>query len=136
MMSIEYIEQLSRESGEVAERNDVVPTYLRPEELEEWRADFAEGIYPSFPFPDIGDYEPSHYELEETLFVDHSGFGVSGEPALTIGEFLEELEAGFYYAIVQTGQFQLYIGKFRYQSVAAGSIDEKRTEKRLQSHGR
>ena len=69
--------------------------------------------YPPFLFPNIGDAVPKGWELVETYFVDSSGFGQIGEPALTVGQFIEKLEVGFAYAIVETGQFQVHIGKFK-----------------------
>lgn len=62
--------------------------------------------------PNIGSYEPSGFTEIDRLFVDKSGFGSPGEPALTPEQFLGKVKAGLYYAIVQEGQFQLYIGVF------------------------
>jgi len=56
---------------------------------------------------------PKAWELIDTLFVDSSGFGGPGEPALTIEEFHSKIKAGFGYAIVEAGQFQVYVGVFR-----------------------
>jgi hypothetical protein len=53
------------------------------------------------------------YEPEgEALFVDTSGFGAPDEPALTLTQFLDELEADKAYALVEVGQFQAYVQKF------------------------
>jgi len=74
---------------------------------------------PPFPFPNIGDHRPDGWELEDTLFCDSSGFGSSGEPALTTEQLIEKLlnrhaEPGvFGYAIIEEGQFQLHLGVFR-----------------------
>jgi hypothetical protein len=61
----------------------------------------------------IGDNIPIGYELTETFFVDASGFGSEGEPALTFQQFLSKVKAGFYYGIKQAGQFQVYINEFK-----------------------
>lgn len=46
------------------------------------------------------------------FFVDTSGFGAPGEPALTIEEFAALARPGFGYGLVETGQFQAHIGVF------------------------
>ncbi|HDY89155.1 MAG TPA: hypothetical protein ENH82_13700 [bacterium] len=51
--------------------------------------------------------------LDDQLFVDHSGFGANDEPALTADQFLEKVKEGFGYAIVEQGQFQLYVGVYK-----------------------
>jgi hypothetical protein len=53
------------------------------------------------------------YELTQEFFVDNSGFGTSGEMALTASDFLQHVKAGFYYGITNIGQFQVYIGEFK-----------------------
>ncbi len=45
-------------------------------------------------------------------FVDSSGFGIKGEPALTADEFLEKIKAGQFYAITGIGLFQVHVGEF------------------------
>ena len=80
----------------------------------------------------IGDNIPLGYELTETFFVDNSGFGTTGESALTFDQFLTKVKAGYFYGITGQGQFQVYIGEFKriaksrkeiYQ--AEGIIDSK-----------
>jgi len=63
--------------------------------------------------PFIGDYVPDGWEVTETFFVDASGFGVEGEPALTFQGFLNKVKKGRGYAIVEQGQFQVYITEYR-----------------------
>ncbi len=46
------------------------------------------------------------------FFVDSSGFGTAGEPALTLKEFLGFIRPGFGYAVVEAGQFQVKVGVF------------------------
>ena len=52
------------------------------------------------------------FEEVNSYFVDSSGFGVKGEPALTADEFLEKVKAGRFYAITDIGQFQVNIGEY------------------------
>jgi len=61
----------------------------------------------------IGDSIPLGYELTESFFVDSSGFGTRGEMALTFDQFLAKVKAGYYYAIKEAGQFQVYINEFK-----------------------
>jgi len=56
--------------------------------------------------------EQENWELVDEVFVDHSGFGRPGEPALTIKEFHATIKAGLGYGVVEAGQFQLFVGVF------------------------
>jgi len=44
-------------------------------------------LRPPFPFPFIGSYVPEGWEKTNEYFVDSSGYGSPGEPALTVSEF-------------------------------------------------
>jgi len=69
-------------------------------------------------FPYVGDncekFDEKHERIE-TLFVDISGFGAPGEPALTLNQLQRRLtelvkEHGkIYAALEETGQFQGYL---------------------------
>ncbi len=74
----------------------------------------------NLPFPIITDKLLAEgWEEAETWFVDSSGFGREGEPALTQGAFVERLRAyirlqpehGF--GISSVGQFQVYVSAYR-----------------------
>jgi hypothetical protein len=52
------------------------------------------------------------YKRVNIYFVDNSGFGSDSEPALTANSFLDKVKAGYYYAIISVGQFQVYIGEY------------------------
>ena len=64
------------------------------------------------PFPNIGTFRPQGWKLVKELFVDSSGLGSEGESALTVAQFKEQLKIGNGYAIIEKGQFQVYIGEF------------------------
>ncbi len=70
----------------------------------------------SIPF--LGSYVPKGYRLVESLFVDSSGFGTEGEPAMTFPAFIERVakDVGegnrYFYGITESGQFQVYIGVY------------------------
>jgi hypothetical protein len=61
----------------------------------------------------VGNGDIYGYELTETFFVDNSGFGDRGEPALVFADFLSKVKAGYYYGIREAGQFQVYIGEYK-----------------------
>ncbi len=110
MMSLEYIQQLNREAGEHAAQENLSP-YVYWDESE---LDQSEG----FPFPFIGDLEPEGWTEVERHFVDSSGFGEDGEPALSAGQFVtlirERIASGKVtaWAIVECGQFQVYVAEY------------------------
>ena len=89
-----------------------------------WNAEEARTATGVIPF--IGDYLPKGWERVEdengeplTYFVDSSGFGTEGEPALTRRGFIAKIEKnieagkGYGYALIETGQFQVYVGVFK-----------------------
>lgn len=47
-----------------------------------------------------------------TYFVDSSGFGTRGEAALTLEEFADLMRPGLGYAVIEAGEFQVYVGLF------------------------
>lgn len=112
MMSLEYIEQLSREAATQAAEEGRVPFIVWPEDLDN---------IPPFPFPFLGDYCPDNWERVDldgpgvfynAYFVDSSGFGGDGT-AMDIADFIDLLEPGYGYAITEGGQFQVRVGKYQ-----------------------
>jgi hypothetical protein len=104
MMSLSAIQELSRKKARMAAREKMVPMMIYPEDL--GSLDQIGGI------PNIGDYRPKGYVLVDTYFVDKTGLGRESEPALTIDSFLKKMKANHAYAIIEEGQFQLYVGEF------------------------
>lgn len=108
MMGLEYIKALSEDAGKEAKWRGLEPKVVNKEDeslVEEIRS-----------IPNLGTYVPKGWEMVEEHFVDSSGFGSPGEPALTFEQFTEVVMAadpdhGF--GLTQTGQFQVYIGEFR-----------------------
>ena len=64
------------------------------------------------PIPNLGTYIPEGWDKVNEYFVDSSGFGTEGEPALTIEQFKSKLIKGRGYAVIEAGQFQVYVGEF------------------------
>ena len=55
---------------------------------------------------------PDGYVETNEYFVDSSGFGCEGEPALTPNQFLGKVKKGRYYAITGQGQFQVFVAEY------------------------
>lgn len=102
MHSLETIKRLSREAGENAAENNLEPLIA-----------ICNGSIECKQVPDLGDCRPDGWDLVDTLFVDASGFGSKNEAALTINQFMQKVKKDYGYAIIETGQFQLYIGVFK-----------------------
>ncbi len=101
-MSLELIKQLSQEAGQQAAEENREPLVA-----------FVDRDEAVFKCPNLGDYVPDGWTLIERLFVDNSGFGSPNEPALTAEQFINKVKEGFGYAIIEEGQFQVYIGVFK-----------------------
>lgn len=101
MMSLESIEQLSREAGERAAKEKREPLIA-----------FTDKDEAVVKCPNLGDYVPDGWKLIYRLFVDKMGFSEAGFAALSVDQFIEKVKSGLGYAIVEEGQFQIYIGVF------------------------
>jgi hypothetical protein len=114
MMSLSAIEQLNEEIAAEAAAEGRYPFVVDSHDIERWRRAVDVGEPPGFPFPNLGYHEPEGWVELERMFVDATGWDLydAGGPAMSIAEFVNALEPGFGYAIVETGQFQVYIGKF------------------------
>lgn len=113
MMSIESIHAMSQRAAKQAARDKKLPFAVEAQDLSRWLATVGAGHLPRLPFPNIGDWRPRGFTFMESVMVDSSGFGEEGERALTVGQFIKSIKVGLAYAIVEAGQFQIYIGIFR-----------------------
>lgn len=78
---------------------------------------------PPFPIPFLGNAVDKYnlpYEIVIEFFVDSSGWGQPGEPAMTIDEFcraaedlIDETDEPLYWGITTAGQFQVYVAAYR-----------------------
>ena len=108
MMSQAYIDDVSRQAAEAAAKEGKRPFMVWASDIKTWKEQSASGGLGDFPFPFIGDYVPMGLKKEgEEFMVDSSGMGFDDEPALTIHQFIDKLEANKAYAIVAVGQFQV-----------------------------
>lgn len=112
MMGIETIRQMNAErAAEAAERG------LKPYVFD----GVAEvDALTSFPFPHIGDHRPEDWTYVHKHFVDATGLGHDDEPALSASQFkrlirksVEKNGSNVGFAIIEAGQFQVYVGEFR-----------------------
>ncbi len=112
-MDLATIRHLAREQAGRARRAGKKPFIVEQHDIEDWKAMHAAGNLPHFPFPNLGTYIPAGWKLTERdpLFVDKFGDGDNGRSA-GIGELLDWLVPGYGYAIVEEGEFQLYISEF------------------------
>lgn len=110
MMSLHTIQKMQQDAHRDAAKKSRLPYVVEQEDIDAWR----HGRSLPVPFPFIGDYNPPGFTAEgDALFVDSSGFGAQGEAALTQDEMFDKLVPGTGYALVEVGQFQVYIQPFR-----------------------
>ena len=126
MLDYRTIEEMTRKSARRAKAAKNLPHIVGLTELKAWKAAVGAGKLPSLPFPFIGTWRPRGFRLMQVLFVDSSGWGRSDEPSLTVPCFVNDyLKLGAAYAIVEAGEFQVYIGEFEvsphgYKRIAEG----------------
>lgn len=104
MISGEQIRADADEAGIKAKKAKRIPKLFKTEE--DRNADFCKSI------PFLGSWVPEGWYLLDGMMVDSSGFGSSTELALTAAQFLQNLEVGKGYAIIESGEFQVYMGVF------------------------
>ncbi len=105
-MSAEQIRSIASKYARKAKRLGTKPLVIRS------RDNFIALRGGAKKIPFLGDYVPEGFYLEDELFVDSSGSGRVGEPAMTWERFLDKVEIGKAYAITQAGEFQAYIGVY------------------------
>lgn len=114
MMSIEYIQELANDAATLARHQRLEPKVVADTPFldEDLRS-----------IPNLGDYVPEDWELIESHFVDSSGVGEEGEASLTFDQFktkvriaMTDQDAVFGWGLIQAGQFQVYIGQFKFRS--------------------
>lgn len=108
MMSGYQIAEMSRQAARKASRDKKYPLIVEQEDLTDLVTAMAR-----LQFPFIGDWHPRGYApTERCFFVDATGRGAPGEPAMTHEEFFGKLRPGYAYAVVEAGQFQVYVQEF------------------------
>lgn len=109
MLSHFAIQNLRREAALKAQKSGLVPFVPLTAEMAEHPEEF--GRVPSF-----GDYRPTGWRLREQLFVDVSGLGEPGEPAMTqeaLAAYMKaHLRERLGYGLIEQGQFQGFVGVF------------------------
>lgn len=118
MFGLDVIEKMNSEAAAAARSGHKQPYVPTLSEIDD---------FPPFPFPQLGKHVPAGWERldDVTWFVDASGDGRPGEPALTAAEFQAALREyaqenpSHGYAVVDAGPFQVYVGA--YQPVSRGA---------------
>ncbi len=112
MMDMATVRYYARKAGSVARREALKP--FEPESLED-----INPSNPGFKVPNLGTYVPAGWRrTEDVWFVDKTGRGREGEPALTIPQFVEKVREYFAnhptagYGVVFEGEFQVYVAAF------------------------
>lgn len=91
MMTLALIKQLSREAGQRAAKQKREPLVA-----------FCDKDEAVFKCPNLGTYIPKDWKLIDRLFVNKNS-----------ADFLAQIKEGLGYAIIEEGEFQLYIGVFK-----------------------
>jgi hypothetical protein len=113
MLSLDQIVEHSRQAAARAARIHAVPFRVEAEDLQDWTARLNNDGRVRFPFPFLGPHIPKGWHRTgNEFFVDSSGLGSDGEPALTIRAFVKKLRPGYAYAVIEAGEFQLYVAEF------------------------
>jgi hypothetical protein len=118
MMGIAEIRAANRSATANARRTGRKPWEPSPEERERLKA----GDSKAARFPYLADYVPRGWERteQEPIFVDISGVGLDSEPALTAKQWAREIgndPSGTAYAVIEAGQFQGYLARYRRKAV-------------------
>lgn len=110
MLSPEYIHSENERAAAEAAKFQHIPFMVWPGDIEKWRT----GESLPIPFPTLGDYLAPGYEFEgDARMVDTSGMGAENEPAMSLNQMFDWLQADKAYAFVSHGQFQSYIQCYR-----------------------
>jgi hypothetical protein len=122
MMSAEYMDSLKRDAERKSRREGVTPAILLPAHKEgklkpsipfvgerTWKRDWVEADLDKMG---LDQYGRGDVKGTNIIFVDSSGWGNPGETALTVDQFIAMVPAGFGYAVVEAGQFQVCVRAF------------------------
>ncbi len=116
MMSLAIIRAMSADIAQEAAIEKRVPFVPNLGDLLRWRVERH-----NVRIPNLGDHVPEGWtrrDREAWWFMDKSGFGADDEPALSFEQFLFQLDAYIEdhpehgVAIVEEGQFQVYVAPF------------------------
>ena len=104
MLSEDRIRQDAHKAGIRARKAGKVPKLFKAESQRV--VDFCRSV------PYLGSYVPEGWYLEAAQQIDSSAFGRVGELALTRDQFVASLKVGKGYGVIETGEFQVFVGIF------------------------
>lgn len=127
MMDYAAIQEVNHDLALAAAHEKSKPFFVTEQDLVMYRAsDRAIGLN----IPSIGDHLPAGWRRVDiakawgentrgagelnAFFVDKTGEGLASEPALTLPAFLSTIKAGYGYATVEEGPYQVYVGVFEH----------------------
>lgn len=131
MMGLDVIHEMTCDAAREAKKLGRNPAVLSTEDVTALKA----GDLSSLKIPTLGSYLPKgfkrvsleHFNEQDAhgvymddndgfgaYFVDSSGCGGLNEPAMPLVELCQHLRPGYGYAVVETGEFQVKVGVFRY----------------------
>ena len=123
MMDLDTIREFQAEAASIAAKAKQKPMLMETSDVG--------NIESLRRLPNIGTYLPDGWERVDAstfgdngrgagtvdgvpyFFVDKTGWGSKGEPAITVTEMAALIRPGYGYAIVEEGQFQIGIGVFK-----------------------
>lgn len=109
MKGLQQIQSENREAAERVQEEGIEPLLITERSLSRLRKGMISQLQ-DIPF--VGDAFFEDYNETSRFFVDSSGFGSPGEPALTIKQFVNLITPERYYAITSIGQFQINIQEY------------------------
>lgn len=111
MLAYTTVREIAREAAQTAEESGAQPLSIVGFDPET-----PDGFVRRIPF--LGDYCPDGWQPAQDiddLFVDSTGLGSENEPALSVGQFIRELEKyhrsgiNYGFGLSEAGQFQVYV---------------------------
>lgn len=125
MYDLDTLTRMNRKAEHAARLARQLPSIMTTDRLAQLKANPHS---PGFQIPFIGSWRPRGYQLDRKLFIDISGFGVPGEPAMTLNQWTNAVVVGKAYALIQIGQFQALLGEFTPPKGAGPSICPSRDD--------
>ena len=107
-MDLSAIRYLNEKIAKRAKKAKLKPYVITEADLEEAKM----GKF-TFSLPNLGYFKPKGgWAKVNQYFVDKTGLGSPGEPALTIEQFIKKMIPGRAYAMIEEGEMQCYVGEF------------------------
>ena len=110
MKGLEQIRAENKEASNRVKEEGIKPHEITKRALKRLKQGMISELQ-EIPFVGDANFDKTYLKLDN-YFVDSSGFGREGEPALTIDQFIKKIKVGNAYAITSVGQFQINIQEY------------------------